>query len=188
MKLRTNWRIAAQVVLIAFLLQTVAEAGSPGSAPAPHFVCNIGYTLKQCHEAMDVLLKVLAKYPTAGLGEWTWILVRPEDWGHILQDRGFNPNRSPAFSILPHRETFLEGALVTKLSVRGAQLSTLWRMPIEDLLDLAVRHELGHSLCSERNEAKADRIAAMLQEKKPISCDVQTAGARRLPTLGSRAR
>ena len=170
MKLRTNWRIAAQTVLVAFLLQTVAKAGPPGSAPALHFVCNIGYTLKQCHEAMDVLRKVLAKYPTADLGEWTWILVLPDDWGHIMQDRGWSPNRGPAFSILSLRETFLEGALVTKLSVRGDQLSTLWRMPIEDLLDLAVRHELGHALCNERNESKTDIAAIALKAGKPLSC------------------
>jgi hypothetical protein len=187
-KLRTNWRIAAQTVLVAFMLQTVAKAGPSGSAPPLHFVCNIGYTLKQCHEAMDVLRKVLAKYPTADLGEWTWILVLPDDWGHIMQDRGWSPNRGPAFSILSLRETFLEGALVTKLSVRGDQLSTLWRMPIEDLLDLAVRHELGHALCNERNGAQAGRIAAMLQERKPISCEVQTAGQRSPPTLRSDAR
>jgi hypothetical protein len=187
-KLRANLPIAAQALFVALQLHAVVKAAPPDSAPRPHFVCNIGYTLQQCHEAMDVLRKVLAKYPTADLGEWTWILVRSEDWGHILQDRGLSPNRSPAFSILPHRETFLEGALVTKASIRGVQLSCIWRLAVEDLLDFAVRHELGHALCNDRNEAKADRIAAMLQEKKPISCDVQTAGARRLPTLRSGAR
>lgn len=187
MKLKANLRIAAQALFVAFQLHAVVKAAPPDSAPRQHFVCNIGYTLKQCQEAMDVLRKVLAKYPTADLGEWTWILVRSEDWRRILQDRGFSPN-NPAFSILPHRETFLEGALVTKASIRGAQLSRIWSMALENLLDLAVRHELGHALCNERNEAQADRIAAMLQKKKPISCDVQTAGARRLPILRSGAR
>lgn len=139
-------------------------------APTQHFVCNIGYTLQQCHEAMDVLRKVLAKYPTADLAEWTWVLVRPEDWRRILLNRGFSPDRSPAFSILPHRETFLEGALVTKLSVRVAQLSKLWRMPIEDLLDLAVRHELAHALCNERSESKADLAAIALKNGTPLFC------------------
>jgi len=185
-KLRANLRIAAQALFVAFQLHAVVKATPPDGAARPHVVCNIGYTLQQCHEAMDVLRKVLAKYPTADLGEWTWILVRSEEWGHILQDRGLSP--SPAFSILPDRETFLEGVLVTKASIRGAQLSGIWRMTVENLLDLAVRHELGHALCNERNEAKADRIAAMLQKKKPISCDVQTAGARRLPTPRSGAR
>ena len=185
MKLRANLRIAAQVLFVAFQLHAVVRAAPADGAPRPHFVCNIGYTQQQCHEAMGVLRKVLAKYPSADLGEWTWILVRSEDWGRILQDRGFSPNRSPAFSILPKRETFLEGALVTKVSLRSAELSMLWGMPIEELLDLAVRHEMGHALCNELNESQADRIATMLRQRKPISCEVQMGRARRVPTLRS---
>jgi hypothetical protein len=186
-KLGAHWRIAAQALLVALQWQTVAKAGPPDSTPVQHFVCDVGYTVQQCTVDMTALRKVLAKYPTADLGKWTWVLVRPEDWRRILLDRGFSPDTSPAFSILPHRETFLEGALVTKISFRGAQLSKLWRMPIEDLLDLAVRHELGHALCNERNEAIAERLAAMLQARKPISCDVHTAksSAKRLSAVRS---
>lgn len=119
---------------------------------------------------MDVLRQVLAKYPATDLGEWTWVLVRPEDWRRILLDRGFSPDSSPAFSILSHRETFLEGALVTKVSFRGVQLSKLWRMPIEDLLDLAIRHELGHALCNERDETRANRAAIALKNGGALSC------------------
>jgi hypothetical protein len=186
-KLRAYWRIAAQALLVAFQLQTVAKAGPPDSTPVQHFVCDIGYTLQQCHEAMDVLREVLAKYPTADLGEWTWVLLRPEDWRREILNLGFSPDSTPALTDLPKRKTFFEGALVKKISFRGAQLSKLWRMPIEDLLDLAVRHELGHALCNERNEAKAERLAAMLQARKPISCDVHTAksSAKRLSALRS---
>jgi len=166
---------------------SLRAAARPEDKPAlQHFVCSKGYTMEKCYEQVAVLRSALVKLPLAQVGEWTWILVRSEEWGHILQDRGLSP--SPAFSILPDRETFLEGVLVTKASIRGAQLSGIWRMTVENLLDLAVRHELGHALCNERNEAKADRIAAMLQKKKPISCDVQTAGARRLPTPRSGTR
>ena len=40
-----------------------------------------------------------------------------------------------------------------------------------DLLDLAVRHELGHALCNDANERNADRVARLLEEKKTISCE-----------------
>jgi len=158
-------------------------------APTQHFVCNTGYTLKQCQEAMDVLRQVLARYPAADLGEWTWILVRPEDWRFMLLKHGFNPDRTPAFTILDKRETFFEGALVKKESSRGVQLRNLWRMPVEDLLDLAVRHEIAHALCNERNETKTRLSATALKQEKLLSCQAtlvaresvakETAGERR---------
>jgi hypothetical protein len=65
----------------------------------------------------------------------------------------------------------LEEALVLPVSSRGVELSVVWHMSMENLLDLAVRHELGHALCLERDEAEADRVAALLQEAMPVSCD-----------------
>jgi hypothetical protein len=118
---------------------------------------------------MTVLRKALAKYPVDALGEWTWVLVRSVDWKRILMERGFNPN-NPAFSYLPRRETFLDGSLVVKVSARSVQLSAQWHMPIEDLLDLAIRHEFAHALCSEPNEAKADRTAIALKTGGVLSC------------------
>jgi hypothetical protein len=169
MKLKANWRIAALALFVALQLQTVAKAEPPDSAPAQHFVCNIGYTQKQCEVDMAALRKALAKYPVDGLGEWTWVLVRSEDWKRILLDRGFDPN-NPAFSYLPQRETFFDGSLVVKVSTRGVELSGRWHMPIEDLLDLAIRHEIAHALCNERNEAIANRAATALKDGKPLSC------------------
>jgi hypothetical protein len=42
----------------------------------------------------------------------------------------------------------------------------------EDLLHLAVRHELGHALCSEVNERQADRVEGVLKEKQPVACKI----------------
>jgi hypothetical protein len=74
--------------------------------------------------------------------------VRTVDWKRILADRKLDTHH-PGFNYLPKRETFLDGALVIRSSIRGAQLSAIWRMPIEDLLDLAIRHEFAHALCNE---------------------------------------
>jgi hypothetical protein len=119
---------------------------------------------------MEILRKVLAKYPTAALGEWTWVLVRSEDWKTILLSRELDPN-SPTISFLPASETFFDEALLLPVSDRGAELSAFWHKPIEELLDLAVRHELGHALCNERNEVKAERAAAALGRGQPVSCE-----------------
>jgi len=113
-------------------------------APKQHFACTVGYTQQECQVATQALRKALAKYPVAALGEWTWVLIRTEDWEQILSARRVDTNR-PAFSYLPKRETFLEGALVDTPSIRGAELSMIWHMPVEGLLDLAIRHELAHA-------------------------------------------
>jgi hypothetical protein len=106
----------------------------------------------------------------SSFGEWTWVLVRSEDWKPLLLVRHSNSS-NPACAFLPAKETFLEEALVLPVSSRGVELSVVWHMSMENLLDLAVRHELGHALCLERDEAEADRVAALLQEAMPVSCD-----------------
>jgi hypothetical protein len=169
-ELKTCLRALALPILLTAQSQLTTTASAQEQAPKQHFVCHIGYTPKQCHEAVDVLRQVLARYPVADLGEWTWVLVRPEDWRYIFLDGGLSPDRSPAFTILPKRETFFEGALLTRVSFRGFRLGWLSRMPIEDLLDLAVRHELAHAMCNERNEIKADLAAIALKNGVPLSC------------------
>ncbi|HEV7514345.1 MAG TPA: hypothetical protein VGO27_21810 [Candidatus Acidoferrum sp.] len=116
------------------------------------------------------LRKALANYPVAQLGNWTWILVRSEDWKAIKLLRGLDPD-SPAFTFTPKRETFIEEALVTQVPVRARELLLKWDMNRGDLLDLAVRHELGHALCNDANERNADRVARLLEQKKEISCE-----------------
>ena len=146
-------------------------AQTNGNASKQHFACNVGYTPRECQVAATVLRKALARYPVEALGEWRWVLVRTEDWKQLLSKRKFDSD-SPAFSLLPKRETFLDAALVGRTSIRGVQLRAIWRMPIEDLLDLAIRHELAHALCNERDESKADRAAIALKNGTPLSCRV----------------
>jgi len=151
--------------------QTNDTASGQKHPPKQHFVCNTGYTPRDCQVAMTVLRRTLERYPVEGLGEWTWVLVRTEDWKQLLSERKFNSN-NPAFSYLPKRETFLDGALVDRSSIRGVELSAIWHMPIEDLLDLAIRHELAHALCNDPDETKADRAASTLKNRMPLSCRV----------------
>jgi hypothetical protein len=134
-----------------------------------HFACNVGYPPQECQVAITVLRKVLARYPAEALGEWRWVLVRTKDWKEILSVRGFHTDR-PAFSYLPKRETFLDGSLVAGISLRSVELRMIWHMPIEDLLDLAIRHELAHALCNQTDESKTDREAIALKNGMPLSC------------------
>ena len=151
--------------------QTNGNSSAQKQAPRQHFACNVGYTPRECQVAATVLRKALARYPVEVLGEWRWVLVRTVDWKRILSDRKFDTNY-PAFSYLPRRETFLDGALVLRSSIRGAEFSAIWHMPIEDLLDLAIRHELAHALCNDPDETKADDAADALKNGTPLSCRV----------------
>ena len=178
-RLKTCLQPFALFILLAVPSPVPPAARAQVKTPIQHLVCNIGYTPQQCAADMTELRKVLAKYPVDALGEWTWVLVRSEDWKRILVDRGFDPN-NPAFSYLPRRETFFDGSLVVKASSRGVELSGQWHVPIEDLLDLAVRHELAHALCNEPNETKADRTAIALKNGGSFSCQIT-------PTSTSRA-
>lgn len=151
--------------------QTNSAASAQKQASQQHFACHVGYTPRECQVAMTVLRKTLERYPVEALGEWTWVLVRSEDWKHILSGGGFNSN-NPAFSYLPKRETFFDGSLVVKQSTRGMELSVAWHMPIGELLDLAIRHELAHALCNELDEVKTNRAAVTLKNGTPLSCRV----------------
>ena len=95
-------------------------------------------------------------------------MVRSEDWKAIKLG-GLDPD-SPAFTVFAKRETFIEEALVTQVPVRDRELLLKWNMDRMGLLDLAIRHELGHALCNDANERNADRVARLLEQRKPVSC------------------
>jgi hypothetical protein len=124
-----------------------------------------------CRKDLAVFRSALAKYPVAQLGDWTWILVRSEDWKAILIPRGLEPD-SPAFTYYPKRETFIEEVLVREAPGRQRELLLKWNMSMRDLLNFALAHELGHALCNEKDEWKANLTAKMLREGNSPSCEV----------------
>ncbi len=75
------------------------------------FLCAKPYSIAECDKQVVILQAALRRYPTEGLGQWTWVLVRSEDWKPILTRVQMDPN-SPAFSILERRQTFVEEALL----------------------------------------------------------------------------
>jgi len=56
-----------------------------------------------------VLRKALAGYPAAQLGNWTWILVRSENWKAIVRPED-SIRTAPPLPFYPKRETFIEGS------------------------------------------------------------------------------
>ncbi len=112
---------------------------------------------------------VLAGMDLAPLGDWTWILVRSQDWTPILRPVGRDPD-SPAFTILEKRRTFLEEALFNAGPERSRTLLEKWRMPLDQLLVFAVAHELGHAVCQETDEARAKAYAEQLRRTGKVTC------------------
>lgn len=139
-------------------------------APAQRFVCSTGFTLEECKQSMSSLMKLLEKYRAASLGEWKWVLVRSEDWKYLLLAHGIRQG-VPAITALEIKTTFFDEALVTGPAGRVYELMGEWHLGRDALLDLAVRHELGHALCSDIGERNAERVAKLLEQNKPISCD-----------------
>ena len=153
--------------------QTVSLTSPAKAEAAPqvpqHFVCNTGYSAKQCHEQMSVLRPLLDKYGAGRLGDWTWVLVKSDDWKELQRQHRMDPD-SPAFTVLDRRETFFEEALVSPVTTRRVELVRQWSLGMDDLLNLAVTHELGHALCKEKNEKKADAYGEELRKGQLVQC------------------
>jgi hypothetical protein len=162
--------LGVAVFFVTALPSQAEITGEPQrSPPARHFVCDKGYTLKQCDEELVILKKALAKYPISDLGEWTWVLVRSEYWKRALLTQTLDPG-IPALTDPAARATFFDEALVAGASGRMSELMSVWHMGRESLLDFAIRHELGHAFCNDANEMDAERVARLLKQNKPISC------------------
>jgi hypothetical protein len=160
---RLTLHIALALACGGWFGEPVGAQSAPRKPPLQSFVCNTGYSQSACQAQVSVLRTALAKYPIVDLGDWTWVVVRSIDWKRLLADRKFAPD-IPAFTYLPRRETYIDEALLGPASSRGFELAESWHMTMPELLDLAIRHEMGHALCNERDEAAAKRTAQLLLE------------------------
>src|SRR5262249_19554444 len=77
---------------------------------------------------------------------------------------------SPALTFLHERTTIFEEALVEPVPGRRAELLKIWQLPLDHLVDEAVSHELGHSLCNDSDEARAERRGRALQRGEKPNC------------------
>ena len=116
----------------------------------------------------------------AQLGEWTWVLVASSDWKAFQRSHLLNPD-GPAFTYYEGKETFLEEALLSGQPTRYGELLLVWGMGMRNLLDFAIAHELGHALCNEKDEEKANRAAQLLREGRVLNCEVSQFQAERRP-------
>ena len=148
----------------------VAAGQTPSIAsPDAHFVCDTGYSEGDCKAQLKQLAGILVGMDLSPLGDWTWVLVRSEDWKPILRRVGRDPN-SPAFTILKQRAIYLDEALFIGVPGRSRELFEGWRLPLDQLRIVAVTHELGHALCQETDEARAESYAEQLRSTGKVTC------------------
>ena len=92
-------------------MQTPTKSASDGPLRSQHFVCNVGYSRDLCHQQTVKLAKALLLYQHYLPDNWTWVLVRSDDWPTILEGLNLHPG-GPAFSVLAKRQDFLNEVLM----------------------------------------------------------------------------
>jgi hypothetical protein len=162
--------VALQVLMLGVVVPQLAGASTRADRLATqHFFCHTGYQLNDCLAQIEVLKGVVARFPTEALGQWTWVLVRSQDWKPLSKMLGLNAD-SPAFTCLETKTTFIEEALVAKVPVRAHELIVRWQMGVTELLNTTVEHEMAHAICHTWDEGKANHVAGILKQNRPLTC------------------
>ena len=92
-----------------------------------------------------------------------------DDWKALVRSQGGDPV-SPAFSLLDQRVTLLDGSLFLASAVRNQELMQRFGPTGQSLLDLAVTHEMGHGICQDKDERRADDDGYELRDGKIPDC------------------
>ena len=133
------------------------------------FWCTQDYNQQQCVEDAKTLRQALAPYPLTRLGTWSFVLVPAGDWQALSRGLGRDPV-SPAFSVAEQRVTVLDRSLFFVSYARNKELLERFGLAGAALLDLAVTHEMGHVICQERDEGRADAYGKELRDGKVPDC------------------
>ena len=72
---------------------------------------------------------------------------------------------SPAVTLLDDETILLEESLISPHAARAAELMHAFKIDLNDLLDVAIAHELGHAICREKNEFKAESIGREMRRQ-----------------------
>jgi hypothetical protein len=109
-----------------------------------------------------IVQKTVAQYSQEDFADWTWILVRAEDWKDLMQRLHLDPD-SPAFTAIDLRETFLEESLIKPRPERAKEFMNNFSISPGKMLDLAVTHEMGHVFCGS-TEYLAEHFGRQLRD------------------------
>jgi hypothetical protein len=136
---------------------------------AVSFSCTTDYDRSQCLTSAALLAKVLERYPTERMGQWTFVLAGSARWRQTVKELGGDPE-SPAFSDLSARVTVLKDELFETADSRQEMLARRFGLPPGSILDYAVTHEMGHAICVELQENLADKYGLDLRRGIAPTC------------------
>jgi hypothetical protein len=139
------------------------------SVVTQQFFCYAGLDHQECLKNVAKLRAQLVRYSADLPRYWRWVIVGSEDWRSVVLKLHVD-RRSPAFTTIDARETFLDEALFLPKLARTDELARNLGVPIDQLLTLAVSHELGHAICHGGDEAIANRVSAQLRSGERIDC------------------
>ncbi|HEY4933993.1 MAG TPA: hypothetical protein VII23_20710 [Terriglobales bacterium] len=141
-----------------------------GSRPnGVQFQCRENYDRAECVKDATALHQAMAMYPLQLLGTWSFVLVPADDWSALVRGQGGDPV-SPAFSMLDQRLTLLDGSLFVATAGRNKELLEKFGVIGPQLVNLAITHEMGHGMCQEKDERRADDYGKELREGKVPDC------------------
>ena len=133
------------------------------------FFCTQDYDRNECSQHALELRRALLAYPLERLGKWSFVLVPSYKWKDLVHALG-GSSHSPAFTIFEQRTTVMESSLFSATATRSAEFLHVFGVTGEALLELAVNHELGHCVCPDQDERKADDYGRELREGKIPDC------------------
>ena len=87
---------------------------------------------------------------------------------------------SPAMTSISDRQTFLDEALFDLFPDRANELVHKFGAGWKALLLLAITRELGHAVCHDRAETRAEFFAEELRERRPGRCEYALASPARI--------
>jgi hypothetical protein len=144
----------------------------PATSSTPNavqFLCSQKYDRAECVKDATALRQAIAPYPVELLGAWSFVLVPADDWKALVRGQSGDPV-SPAFSMLDQRMTLLDGSLFVGSAIRNKELMERFGKIGPALVDLAVTHEMGHGICQEKSERRADDSGRQLRDGKTPDC------------------
>ena len=158
--MKTSLLIAVLFAASAAQTQTLKmiSVHFPANGQTPNaiqFLCSQTYNRAECVKDATALRQAILAYPTRLLGTWTFVLVPADDWKTLVRGQG-GDSVSPALSMLDQRLTLLDGSLFVASASRNKELLQRFGKLGAALVDLAVTHEMGHGICQETDERRAD--------------------------------
>ena len=181
----TSYRVLiatiASVVLLASHLQAASKStplmtmnvrGPFVIVNQAQLYCDVSYSVTECRKEIEVLRQALQPYPLTLLPNWKWVLVRADQWKSLTNSL-HTDHGSPAVTFLDDSTTLLEESLISPAAERAAELINSYKIDLHQLLDVAISHELGHAICHEHNEFRADStgrdIRRQIAAGQPVS-------------------